>query len=122
LFLSSALFLGGDTFAVVCSVGGRDGETVSFFSPSASSPPDELLSDSSLPSDSVAECFECSETFDFAGDGDREPDGELDWDEDEEDWDEVEEDRRRAFGEGARRQGSTHWSTACPNLAVVLVT
>ena len=95
---------------------------MSFFSSSASSSPDELLSDSSLPSDSVAECFECSELFDFEGDGDRDPDWELDCDEDEEDWDEVDEDRRRVLGEGARRQGSTHWSTACPNLVVVLVT
>ncbi len=110
LFSSSRLVIEGEAFAEVCSVGGSDGEATSFFSSPASSSSDELLSESSLPSDSVAECFECSELFDFEGDfeGDCEPDCVLDCDEDEEDWDEVEEDRRRVFGEGARRQGSTH--------------
>lgn len=116
---------GGETFVEVAaradSFSGSDGEASSFFSSSASSS-DELLSESSLPSDSVAECFECSELFDFEGDGDREPDWELDCEEDEEDWDELEEDRRRVFGDGARRQGSTHWSPVCPNLVVVFVT
>ena len=98
-----------------------DGETASFSS-CASSSSDELLSESSLPSDPVAECFECSELFDFEGDGDREPDWELDCDEDEEDCDEVEDDRRLVFGDGALRQGSTHWSPVWPNLVVVLVT
>lgn len=118
--------LGGETFGVTsseCTLCGTEGEATLFLSSSgSSSPSEELLSESSLPSDSVAECFECSELFDFEGEGEREPDWELDCEEDEEDWEEVDEDLLRVFGDGARRHGSTHWSPDWPNLVVVLVT
>ena len=125
VFSSSRLVREGETFVAGrgCSVvggGGGGGDTVFFSFPSSFSSSDEELSESSLASDS--ECFECSELFDFERLGEGECEPELDWDEDEEDWDEVEEDLLRAFGDGARLQGSTHWSPACPNLVVVFVT